>query len=187
MQTPTHPDEPLHPDLETIPMGLLDIPESAASLRASLARRSGRVVRNRRLRRRAAAFSVLVGLYALGFLSAHLVGTPGKEGEPAEEQAMQVAGQPVPEQPAAGELRDPEFLEPEFLEHLAREGSRSGRAARLRRAGDLYLEKRGDMESALRCYSDYLALAGSETTGGETWLLTALKHDLNGGNDSGTV
>ena len=73
--------------------------------------------------------------------------------------------------------------DPELLEQLARRGARKRLPERLRRAGDLYLEESSDVRSALRCYTDYIALVPDAervvATGDDTWLLAALKHDQN--------
>jgi hypothetical protein len=163
--------EPLHPDLDGLPPSVFDVPEDSARLRDAILRQGDAVLRRRRVRRRASHAFVAVAIYLLGFGSAHLIES-GRPGAPVA---------PAPDQPQTDASPRAELSDPELLEQLARRGSRKRLPERLRRAGDLYLEQRSDVRSALRCYTDYIARAPDAervaTGSDDTWLLAALKHD----------
>lgn len=170
---------------------------SEAAAKEALFRQTSRVVRGRRGRRRSVLAVAGVLLFATGFGLAELIAasqrpfihievrdaagrTTVARGVPktARETALDRATRGDAEI-AANETNDDD---PARLEREAAVASEADRAALWRRAGDLWFEKRGDVQGALRCYRRYLDEAESTATdvaagSSDNWLLRDL---LNG-------
>ncbi|MEQ8764832.1 MAG: hypothetical protein RL885_12950 [Planctomycetota bacterium] len=170
-------DEPLHDPLDRLGADTFALPPDTEQLQGHIARRARRVQLRRRILRRVGQAGFAVALYALGVATARLwpaEPTPPRRDEHLAHEAPIEAEPTVT--PEAGSPRTPEELE-----HRARYGAPHRRAERWRRAGDLYLEVRADVDSALRCYREYLdtrPATDESAPVSDTWLLARLRTDI---------
>ncbi len=179
-------DAPLHERFDELTPEVWDLPDHLDDLQHSLARQAGGVLRRRRVVRHVGRLSLAVLLYGLGVLTAvgwHELTGPTSDTE-SPEQPHQIARGPDHREPPSEASRGGEFgdLSPEEIERRARVGSSRRRAERWKRAGDLHLELRGDVDNALRCYREYLTAAPPAEhvrRSEDTWLLNQLKTDLD--------
>ena len=159
-----------------------DLPAGVPELERRSSQATARVQRSRRLRRRFGAFGLAAAIYGLGIVSARAMAPATSPELSVTNQA--VATNPVGERgrPPVPELQprasDALALAPEEFERRARRGSRRRSAARWKQAGDLFLERRGAVADALRCYRKFLASAAPRERArqeSDTWLLAQLK------------
>lgn len=145
------------------------------TLRQALLTRTTRVVRRRLWARRAGIAGALAACYAAGMLTMGFV-TPPREG-PQQEVARQPSQRETMDTPvvaAADSVAEQSAL---ALEWRAFE-SAERRAELYQLAGDRYLEREADMQSALRCYRQALDAspeASLTISASDNWLLMALK------------
>lgn len=184
-------NEPLHENIESLSADLFALPESGQTLQQQLLNKTSRVQRNRRLVRRAGHASSLILLFALGFLTAEMMpgaNIPANDNKRAHittQIAEQSESESSASNPAAAWAADigPVDLpqSPEHLERQAKASRTIQRQDRLRKAGDLYLSERNDIESALRCYQEMLAILPENRRGDisleDSWLLAELKRN----------
>lgn len=154
-------DLPLIDGLEGLPGGSFRSLQPPDGLREAVLAETLRVVHGRSLRRRLGMLVGAVVLYALG-LATNIARSPAPTVPPLEGPA------PAADNPAA------------LLGEVAM-AAPADRARLLKRAGDAYLARDGDLERALDCYrqlleiSPAIELASSAVGEGDTWLWTSLK------------
>ena len=131
-------------------------------LRHDLLTRTARVVRRRRLVRRAGLVAALTACYFAGLLTSNLM--VSRTGDPA---------------PVARREEPPETLPGPAVEDPAALASAAERAAFFRRAGDHSLDEGHDAATAFHLYTLALDAAPEEDTRfspDDSWLLMALKN-----------
>jgi hypothetical protein len=136
-------------------------------------------LRCRRWRRRVGLAAALAACYGAGLLTMKWMSAPPVSGlaevaKQAPEPAPQVALRPSApaEHPAREPVPSPLALEWQALD------SKEKRPELFRAAGDRYLEEAGDVQSAMRCYKNYLDVSSNEeaaVSANDNWLLMALK------------
>jgi hypothetical protein len=173
--------EPLIDGVDSIPGDAFDLPDAPEGLEEELLRRTTSVVRANRRRRRIAATAAAVLLYAVGFGTARLVGLdaggPGRPAphETAETDAVSSEGLLVAEGEPGADLA---VLAPGEIERRADEATPEERRRLLELAGNRFLDEQSDVEAAMRCYRNLLAVAEEREwmpDADDSWLLIALK------------
>ncbi len=141
-------------------------PVDAAALRQSLLAETARRLTRRRWLRRTALAAALAACYAAGLLTTHLL-APATPARDTSAPVVREQNDTPPPAPVAVAPPRPEG------EHPAE------RAARLREAGDRYLNEQGDPEAALNCYSKSLSAGTADDakfSPDDSWLLMAIKN-----------
>jgi hypothetical protein len=143
-------------------------------LRAALRQRTTFVLRRRRrLKRAALALGLLLpAAIGVGWFLATLGTEEQPEDKPVAPVVVKVTPRETPKELPGPALSPAERLHAQALHDIAEQ------AASLLRAGDSYLEA-DDCDAALRCYRQYLTLAGPEAlviADTDNWLLVALKN-----------
>ena len=147
-----------------------------AEFRNRLLKETTRAVERRRRGRRVVQVVGILGAYVLGGLSvAALLQAP-----PGDVRSIPVAAESIDTRETVSpsltvaNLRDPEWLPRRLAESTA-----DAQRTLLLEAGDLYLERMGDLERAVQCYRRWFELANGESAldlrTEDTWLLAALK------------
>ena len=170
------PGEPLLPEVELEPEAFPVVEPMDAAIRERMFAATLRPLAWRRARRRMAAAVAAVALFGLG----HEVGQrrmepprslPAPDRKDVADPAPIATVQPEP-------VGDVVILheDPTLLEELALDAGPSERARLLRRAGDRYLDERGDVEAAVRCYRASLEIDPADAPEpNDSWLLAVLK------------
>ena len=146
--------------------------QASEALRQTLRARTARVLRRRQRWKKLALAGALAASFLGGMATTYALlplFAAGKEPEPPGVIVAVKSSEPtVPETP---------LPRAQMVELQAR-AQASERVARLRRAGDLYLQEEQDYASALRCYAQALDGADAQTleiSPDDTWLEMALK------------
>jgi hypothetical protein len=146
--------------------------EPADALRQTLRARTTGVLRRRRRLNKLAGVGALVACFLAGMATMY-----------ALVPRVPIAGQPASEAPAVAVHKvDPAPVEQPAQSaraiELAADTQPDRRAARLRQAGDLYLQQEQDYAAALRCYTQALDTGDAQALAfspDDTWLEMALK------------
>lgn len=174
-------DESLLSDLE-FPAGAFDLPDHVAALRERVLRETTQVVRGHRRRKRTLRVAGWGMAYAAGVLSAwfglrQLTESP-REAMTAQQttpETKEAVARKEPSKTAAPQRR----TTPEELRARVAGANRDEQIDLLRRAGDLYLNERNDLRSAVTCYQQVLELAETPeqlaVLPDDSWLLAELK------------
>jgi hypothetical protein len=204
-----HPDdEPLLDGLAELPAGAWDLPGGDGAFKQQLLAETTAVVRSRGRRKRVRRYAGFALAYAAGIATATVV-WPRPEALPRRVDAVvesAVAGEEsrrreTPPTGAERRLETPPTVngrgqeiaavspapasataaaDPVALRRQVAAAPPAEQIALLRRAGDLYLGRYGDLESALDCYRQVLELTPASERGqfdaGDSWLLAELKH-----------
>ncbi len=159
--------------------GAFDLPADVAALRERLLRDTLQVVRGHRRRKQALRTASWGLAYAAGVLSAwfglrHFT----SDAAPRETIAVQ---QPSPQEKMTTVKQPPQKrVTPEYLRAQVAGAQRAEQIELLRRAGDLYLNERNDLRSAVTCYQQVLELAETPeqlaVLPDDSWLLAELKN-----------
>lgn len=183
-----HPDdEPLLDGLARLPPGAWDLPRGDGALRHRLLVETTAIVRTRGRRRRVRRYTGFALAYAAGIATAALL-FEGPAREVVQRTAANMVEQPAddaiePDRPAETAPEPPSPLastDPVALRRQVAAAPHADQIELLRRAGDLYLARYGDLESALDCYRQVLELTPPAERGqfdaDDSWLLAELKH-----------
>jgi hypothetical protein len=157
------------------------VPENDPLRQALLARTTQRVRRRRRVKR-VALIGAMAACYLAGVMTMRLWmpaagADEGKKAEKPSSVEKRKAVVPAPEkrpQPPAPAVVSAFELEWQAVDNSER------RAELYRRAGDRYLEEDNDVESALRCYRGYLAVAPARDwiiSTKDNWVLLVAKQE----------
>jgi len=148
-----------------------------ASLEEQLLAQTTRVLRRRRVLRRARMATIFAGVFLAGAASAWLVKPAPMPPEPAD--------QPSHAAPAVKEDAPPQSAKDNgkpaasaWAEEWRAFDARADRTRLFREAGDRYLAESQDVEAALRCYTQALDAGGDDALAvapQDSWLLIALK------------
>jgi hypothetical protein len=175
---PEHEDS-LLPGLD-YPSGSFDLPADLTALRSRLLRDTTHVVHGRRRRKKFLRMAGWGMAYAAGALSVWFALRPVTSVEsPKEAIAVQQPPKAAPtttkKQPALSRR-----VTPEELRARVAGAKRDEQIELLRRAGDLYLNERNDLRSAVTCYQQVLELAETPeqlaVLPDDSWLLAELKN-----------
>lgn len=200
-----HQKEPLLNGLDQLPDGVFELPRASETLRRTLRDRTSAVVCRQARWRRLARAGSLVTAYAAGILTTLLLWNAGgkvdelsvadREQMPREELAVD-NGTPeldpnestVPHPFDGPSLEDsdpfpdevpPNDVDPQQLRASVADASPRERIELLQRAGDLYLNRLADVQSALDCYQQVLELLPVDERAkpkrNDSWLLAELK------------
>ncbi len=169
-------DEPLLPGVPA-ESGMFDEPEGYTALRAQLLNQTTHVVRGFERRKR---FTRIAGwglAYAAGILSAWLALRNVAEEAP---QAPAVARKEEPTRSTEPpKVVNPKRSTPEMLRARVAGARRDVQIELLRQAGDMYLNERNDLRSAVQCYQQVLELADTPeqlaVLPDDSWLMAELK------------
>ena len=207
MNDSPHDDEPLLNGLAELPAGAWDLPGGDGAFKQRLLSETTAVVRSRGRRRRARRYAGLALAYAAGIVTAAVVWPRGEsprradavvesavagEAESRRRETTPTGADRRLEPPAVND-RGQEIVaassvaktataaaDPVALRRQVAAAPPAEQIALLRRAGDLYLGRYGDLESALDCYRQVLELTPASERGqfdaGDSWLLAELKH-----------
>lgn len=173
------PHEALLPGLEYA-AGAFELPADVAALRKRLLRDTSHVVRGHRRRKQALRTAGWGLAYVAGVLSAWF-GLRQFTSDATPNQAIAVQQPPSP--PVKESNAKPpkqKRVTPEQLRARVAGASRTDQIEFLRRAGDLYLNERNDLRSAVTCYQQVLELAETPeqlaVLPDDSWLLAELKN-----------
>jgi hypothetical protein len=177
-------DEALIPGVDRIPPDGFDDCEPPAGLREEVLRATLSAVRRRPRRRRAAACVAFLAVFAVGVAAGRLLlDGPRPAGIPATPPGFPGAAGPATRPPASAPRGAGDVLAEDAAALLAAvPAARPVEKARLlRKAGDAFLERQGDVGKALDCYRQVLEITAADGTSppaeSDTWLLASLKKE----------
>jgi hypothetical protein len=144
------------------------------TFKAALREQTTRVLRRRRRLRQLGFVGMAAACYAAGLATMWtLLPRPAATVDsPAQPLVIAATTKPSPPEEKPAER-------PELYEFQAQTAPPAERAARLRKAGDLYLEQANDYASALRCYTQAFDAAGPqalEFSLDDNWVVMAIKN-----------